>query len=289
MKIYVSQYITIYWIYFGYKHRGRSIAAVSSSTDPDAYEGYGPFVPGIKVIPYNDANALEEVLQQYGDKVCAFMAEPIQGEAGVVIPDDTYLNKVRELCDKYNVLWIADEVQTGLGRCGKDLCVYWNDVKPDLITLGKALSGGTIPISAVLSKSSEVMGVLTPGTHGSTYGGNPLACKIAMEALQVIKDEKLSDNSLKMGNILLDGLKDIYNENSNIVKTVRGRGLFCAMEIYNNDKVNAWDVCIKLKDNGLLAKPTHDNIIRFSPPLIINETQINNALNIIRKTVKLFA
>eukprot|EP00486_Rosalina_sp_Unknown_P010556 CAMPEP_0201578198 /NCGR_PEP_ID=MMETSP0190_2-20130828/24973_1 /ASSEMBLY_ACC=CAM_ASM_000263 /TAXON_ID=37353 /ORGANISM="Rosalina sp." /LENGTH=314 /DNA_ID=CAMNT_0048011119 /DNA_START=419 /DNA_END=1363 /DNA_ORIENTATION=+ len=271
---------------------GRSFGAVSSSTDPDAYTNYGPFMPNFDIIPYNDINALENIFKEKGEYIAAYMCEPIQGEAGVIIPDKNYLKQVRALCDKYKVLWIADEVQTGMGRTGKRLCVDHdfniNDKEnngPDLISLGKALSGGLYPVSAAIAKTDEIMDVLTPGTHGSTYGGNPLGCKVAMTALTVLKEEGMCENSEKMGNILLKALQEFEKEFS-LVRTVRGRGLFCAMEIEPHDDVNAWNVCMKMKDNGLLAKPTHDDIIRFAPPLIINEQQLEECLTIIRNTLK---
>jgi len=221
--------------------------------------------------------------------------EPIQGEAGVVIPDPGYLKEVRSICSKYNVLWIADEVQTGLGRTGKDLCVQHelnipNGEGPDLICLGKALSGGTVPASCVLAKTNEIMDVLTPGTHGSTYGGNPLACRVAITALQVIRDEQLCQRSEELGKIMLKGLRDIQNE-FDIVLATRGRGLFCAMEIVDIEtskfKINAWEVCMKLKEKGLLAKSTHDHIIRFAPPLVITKPQVEQCLEIIRSALKM--
>lgn len=271
---------------------GRSFGAISSSTDPDAYTNYGPFMPNFDIVPYNDINALENIFKEKGEYIAAYMCEPIQGEAGVIIPDNDYLKQVRNLCDKYNILWIADEVQTGMGRTGKRLCVDhdFNINKnenngPDLISLGKALSGGILPVSACIARTNEIMDVLTPGTHGSTYGGNPLACKVAITALNVLKDEKMSENSEKMGNILLKALQEFQRE-FHFLKTVRGKGLFCAMEIEPNYDINAWNICLKLKDNGLLAKPTHDHIIRLSPPLIINESQLEECLNIIRNTLK---
>jgi ornithine--oxo-acid transaminase len=258
---------------------GRSIAAVSSSTDPTAYENYGPFVPGFINIPYDNIERLEQKLKD--PNVCAFMAEPIQGEAGVVVPSDGYLKKVRELCTKYNVLYIADEIQTGLGRTGRRLCVDHENVRPDIVVLGKALSGGVYPISAVLA-DRHIMDVIEPGTHGSTYGGNPLAAKVAIAALNVIEDEKLAENAEKMGKILRKGLNEL---DKNIVLSNRGKGLLNAIEI-NNNRIDAFDLCLKLKENGLLSKPTHDNILRLAPPLIITEAQIYESLDIIRKTLK---
>lgn len=258
---------------------GRSIAAVSASTDPTAYENYGPFVPGFINIPYDNIPRLEEELKD--PNVVAFMAEPIQGEAGVVVPSDGYLTKVRELCTKHNVLFIADEIQTGLGRTGTRLCVDREKVRPDIVVLGKALSGGVYPISAVLA-DHHIMDVIEPGTHGSTYGGNPLAAKVAIAALNVIEEEKLTENAEKMGNILRKGLSEL---DKNIVIGHRGRGLLNAI-IINQERVDAFDLCLKLKENGLLSKPTHDNILRLAPPLVINEAQINESLEIIHKTLK---
>lgn len=271
---------------------GRSFAAVSASTDPSAFTGYGPFMPGFEIVEYNNISQLESLFAEKHSQIAAFMCEPIQGEAGVIIPDDDYLTAVRALCTKYNILWIADEVQTGLGRCGLRLCIDWHFMKnngPDIIALGKALSGGLMPISCVLTKTDEIMDVLTPGTHGSTYGGNPLACKVAMTALQVLDDENMCENSQAMGGILLEGLREIEVE-FDMVSNTRGKGLFCAMEIETNEKMNAnaWDICLGLKNNGLLAKPTHEHIIRLSPPLIINKLQIEESLEIIRTTLKLF-
>jgi len=273
---------------------GRSIAAVSASTDPDSYSNYGPYTPNFEKIEYNNINALENFLSKNHKNTAAFMMEPIQGEAGVIIPDAGYLRDVRSICDKYNILWIADEVQTGLGRTGKELCVQ-HEVNiqkgegPDLISLGKALSGGMLPVSCVLAKTNEIMNVLTPGTHGSTYGGNSLACRVAITSLQVIRDEQLCQRSEELGKLFLKGLKEIQNE-FDIVLATRGRGLFCAMEIADvqtaKHKINAWEVCLKLKEKGLLAKSTHEHIIRFAPPLVITKQQIEQALEIIRQSLK---
>ncbi len=259
---------------------GRTIAAVSSSTDEDSYGNFGPFVPGFSIVPYNDLKSLEEKFQN--KNVCAFMVEPIQGEAGVVVPDEGYLKGVRELCDKYNVLWIADEVQTGIARTGKLFCCQHENVKPDLLILGKALGGGVLPVSCVLG-NDEVMLTLKPGQHGSTFGGNPLACAVAMASLKVVENENLVENATKMGEIFRERLK---NMNFPIFETVRGKGLLNAVVIkpFGNNKT-AYDVCMELKNNGLLAKQTHTHIIRFAPPLIINETQINEAADIIEKTI----
>lgn len=256
---------------------GRSIAAISASTDPSSFKGFGPFVPGFEIIPYNDIPALEKALED--PNVAAFMCEPIQGEAGVVVPDHGYLAKVRELCTKANVLWIADEVQTGIARTGKLLAVDHENVKPDILVLGKALSGGVYPVSAVLS-SSEVILTIKPGEHGSTFGGNPLACAVAMEALRVVKDEKLAKNAEKMGELLRELLSNI---NSKRIKLIRGKGLLNAIDTITMDGVSAWDICMRMKEYGILAKPTHDTIIRLAPPLVINETQIREAASLIEK------
>lgn len=259
---------------------GRTIAAVSSSDDEDSFGGFGPFVPGFHNIPYNDLEALERELQD--PNVAAFMVEPIQGEAGVVVPDERYLTSVSELCKKYNVLLIADEVQTGIGRTGKLLACDYEGVKPDILILGKALSGGVMPVSAVLS-SDEIMLTLKPGQHGSTFGGNPLGCKVAMAALEVIRDEKLTENAFKLGAIFRQGLKDM---NLEVMTTIRGKGLLNGVVIEPFNGHTAYDVCLKLKEKGLLAKQTHDHIIRFAPPLTINEGELSEALGIIESTFK---
>ncbi len=259
---------------------GRTIAAISTSQDEDSYTDFGPFVPGFEIVEYNNIPALEQAFQD--SNVAAFMVEPIQGEAGVIMPSDDYLKQVRGLCTKYNVLWIADEVQTGLGRTGAMLCCDHAQVKPDILILGKALGGGVFPVSAVLA-SNEVMGVLHPGQHGSTFGGNPLACAVAKAALEVLVEESLPQNALEMGELFRKGLKEI---NSPIVKTVRGKGLLNAIDIepFGNGKT-AYDVCIALKSNGLLAKQTHTHTIRFAPPLTINADQIEEALQIINFSI----
>jgi ornithine--oxo-acid transaminase len=261
---------------------GRTLAAISSSTDPDSYTNFGPYLPGYVIVPYDNLSALEEALRD--PNVAGFMFEPIQGEAGVVVPHEGYLQGVRDLCTKYNVLMIADEVQTGLCRTGRMLACDHENVKPDLLVLGKALSGGVLPVSAVLA-SDEVMLTIKPGEHGSTYGGNPLACRVAMEALQVLKDEKLAENSERLGKILRDELAAIP---STRITTVRGKGLLNAIVIEPKDGTTAWDVCLRLKDNGLLAKPTHGDIIRFAPPLVITEEQLRECISIIRKTILSF-
>ena len=258
---------------------GRSLAAISASTDPLSTTGFGPFMPGFDIIPYNDLQALDSYLSKTSN-VVAFMVEPIQGEAGVVVPDSGYLKGVRELCNKYNVLWIADEIQTGIGRTGKMLAVDHENVRPDIVCLGKALSGGVYPVSAVLA-NDEVMLVIKPGEHGSTYGGNPLACKVAIAALKVIQEENLVENSEKMGQILMKELSKLPKE---VVKTVRGKGLLNAIIV--NNKFNALEICHELKKNGLLAKPTHGDKIRLAPPLIITEPQIMESVQIIKKTLE---
>ncbi|KAK5928713.1 hypothetical protein CesoFtcFv8_000322, partial [Champsocephalus esox] len=239
---------------------GRTMAAISSSTDPSSYEGFGPFMPGFEIIPYNNIPELEKALQD--PNVAAFMVEPIQGEAGVVVPDKGYLTAVRELCTKYNVLWIDDEVQTGLARTGRRLAVDHEEVRPDIVVLGKALSGGVYPVSAVLC-DDEIMLTIKPGEHGSTYGGNPVACQVAMAALEVLEEEKLAENSQKMGELLRSELSKLPKD---IVTTVRGKGLLNAVVIKETKNYNAWEVCLRLRDNGLLAKPTHGDIIRLAPP-----------------------
>ncbi|CCD63230.1 putative ornithine aminotransferase, mitochondrial [Caenorhabditis elegans] len=260
---------------------GRSIAAISASTDPDSFARFGPFVPGFKTVPYNNLKAVEDAIKD--KNVAAFMVEPIQGEAGVVLPDPGYLKGVSDLCKKYNVLFITDEVQSGLGRSGKLLAHYHDNVRPDIVVLGKALSGGFYPVSAVLCDDNVMMNI-KPGEHGSTYGGNPLACKVAIAALEILQEEKLVENSAVMGDLLMSKLKTLPKD---IVSTVRGKGLFCAIVI--NKKYDAWKVCLKLKENGLLAKNTHGDIIRFAPPLCINKEQVEQAADIIIKTVTDFA
>jgi len=256
---------------------GRTLAAVSSSTDPSAYSDYGPFCPGFVTVEYNNLEALEDELKD--PNTAAFMVEPIQGEAGVVVPDVGYLKGVRELCTKYNVLWIADEVQTGLCRTGRMLAVDHEEVKPDIIVLGKALSGGVLPVSAVLC-NDEVMLTIKPGEHGSTYGGNPLACKVAKAALEVLVEENLAENADKMGELLRGQLASLP---SSVVRLVRGRGLLNAIQI--QPQFSAWEVCVQLRDRGLLAKPTHGDIIRFAPPLVITEHQMMECVNIIKDTI----
>jgi ornithine--oxo-acid transaminase len=265
---------------------GRTLAAVSSSTDPECSSNYGPFMPGFDVVEYNNVEALEKQLIANGDNTAAFMVEPIQGEAGVVVPDEGYLEQVKALCEKYNCLLICDEVQTGLCRTGKMLASDYSGIKPDVIVLGKALSGGMYPVSAVLA-NDEVMLTIQPGQHGSTYGGNPVAAKVGIAALTVLKEEKLDENAQKMGELFRNGLEDIKKScGSDQIKMVRGKGLLNAMIIEPRNGIEAMDVCLKMADNGLLAKPTHGDIIRFAPPLVINEEQITDALNIIDSSVK---
>ena len=264
---------------------GRTLAAISSSNDPASTTNFGPFMPGYELIPYNNLKALKESLKD--PNVAAFMVEPIQGEAGVVVPDDNYLLDAFNLCKENNVLFIADEVQTGIARTGKMICCDHHGFKPDILILGKALSGGVLPVSAVLS-SNEIMLTIKPGEHGSTYGGNPLGCEVAMAALQVIKDENLCHNSELMGELFRTKLNE-YIKTSKIIKLVRGKGLLNAIVINDNEESErAWNICLKLKENGLLAKPTHGNIIRFAPPLTITKKQIETAVNIIIKTIKDF-
>ena len=264
---------------------GRTLAAVSSSTDPSAFNDYGPYIPGFEIVKYNDLDALEKALQD--PNVAGFMVEPIQGEAGVVVPDEGYLKKAYELCKSKNVLFIADEVQTGISRTGKLFCCQHEGVKPDILILGKALSGGVFPVSAALA-DDEVMLTIKPGEHGSTFGGNPIACKVAMAALKVAVDENLSENAEKLGIIFREELTAFANENS-LVKSVRGKGLLNAVLINDTeDSSTAWDICMKLRDNGLLAKPTQGNIIRFAPPLVITEAQLMDCISIIKNTISEF-
>ncbi len=263
---------------------GRTLAAISSSNDPSSFKGFGPYMPGYELVDYNDLNALENAIKD--PNTAAFMVEPIQGEAGVVVPDNGYLKGVRDLCTKYNVLFIADEVQTGLARTGKMLACDHENVKPDILVLGKALSGGTIPVSAVLA-SNEIMLTIKPGEHGSTYGGNPLACAVAMEALKVLKDESLAENSEKLGIIFRDEMNKL-KQDSDIIITVRGKGLFNAIVIKEKNGKTAWDVCLEFAKEGLLAKPTHGDIIRFAPPLVINKEQLMECVAIIRKVILSF-
>ncbi|MEO0570527.1 MAG: ornithine--oxo-acid transaminase [Bacteroidota bacterium] len=261
---------------------GRTLGAISSSTDPSSTKGFGPFMPGYEIIPYNDLNALKDAVSD--PNVAAFMVEPIQGEAGVFVPDSGYLKAAYAICKEANVLFIADEVQTGIARTGKLLCCDHENVKPDILILGKALSGGVFPVSAILT-NHKVMLTIRPGEHGSTFGGNPLACKVAMAALEVVKEEGLAENANKLGDIFRKEMEKLIQE-TDLVRLVRGKGLLNAIVINDTeDSSTAWDICVALKENGLLAKPTHGNIIRFAPPLVMTEEQLHECVGIIRKTV----
>jgi ornithine--oxo-acid transaminase len=261
---------------------GRTLAAISSSTDPLSRVGFGPYMPGFELVPYNDLPALEKALQD--PNVAGFMIEPIQGEAGVNVPDEGYLKKAYDLCQKSNVLLIADEVQTGIARTGKLLACDYEGFKPDILILGKALSGGVLPVSAVLARD-EIMLTIKPGEHGSTYGGNPLACAVAQAALEVITDEHLIENAFELGEIFRARMNQLVSK-SDLVKLVRGKGLLNAIVINDSeDSDTAWKICLKLKEHGLLAKPTHGNIIRFAPPLVITEVQLHDCCDIIEKTM----
>ena len=261
---------------------GRTLSAISSSTDPSSYRKFGPYMPGFDLVDYNDLHALETILQQ--PTVAAFMVEPIQGEAGVLVPNDGYLKGVRQLCTQYNVLFIADEIQTGLCRTGKMLAVDHEDVRPDILVLGKALSGGVLPVSAVLA-DDEIMLNIGPGEHGSTYGGNPLACAVAMEALQVLQDENMAENATAMGELFRSSLAE---KQLPLVRNIRGKGLMNAIEIDHPNPEAAWEICLKLKENGMLAKPTHGDKIRFAPPLTIGRADILNAVDKIEKSFHRF-
>ncbi len=261
---------------------GRTITIISMSSDPDAYNHYGPFTPGFVHIPFNDTIKLEEELKK--PNVAGFLVEPIQAEAGVFVPDDGYLRKAANLCKKYNVLFVADEVQTGLGRTGKMLACDHENVRPDILVLGKALSGGVYPVSCVLA-DNEIMLTIKPGEHGSTYGGNPIAAKVAMAALDVILEENLVENSNRMGEMFRREMKSV---DSKMIEIVRGKGLLNAIAVKPNNGKTAWDVCLRLKENGLIAKPTHEHIIRFTPPLIITEPELMQAIEIIKKTFREF-
>ena len=259
---------------------GRTITIVTLSNDPSSYAGFGPFTPGFVRIPYDDIPALEEALKD--PNVAGFLLEPIQGEAGVYVPHEGYLKKAYDLCKAHNVLFMADEVQTGIARTGRMLACDHEGVRPDVLILGKAISGGLMPVSCVLA-DDEIMLTIKPGEHGSTYGGNPIAAKVSMAALQVIKDEKLEENAERLGKIFRERMKAIK---SDMVELVRGKGLLNAVVITPKNGKTAWDVCLKLRDNGLLAKPTHEHIIRFAPPLVINEEQLIEAIGISEKTLK---
>ncbi len=261
---------------------GRTITIVSMSTDPDSYGGFGPFTPGFIKIPYNDLNALAEALKD--ETVAGFLVEPIQGEAGVFVPDEGYLSKAAAMCKEKNVLFIADEVQTGIARTGKLLACDHENVRPDILILGKALSGGVYPVSAVLA-DDEIMLCIKPGEHGSTFGGNPVAAQVAMEALKVVTDEKLAERAEYLGNIFREELKAVKSE---MIALVRGKGLLNAVVIRPKNGKEAWDVCVKMKENGVLAKPTHGDIIRFAPPLVITEEELREAIERIKKSILFF-
>lgn len=263
---------------------GRTISIISMSTDPDSYGQFGPFTPGFVKIPYNDSAALEQTLEKLGDKVAGFLVEPIQGEAGVYVPNDGYLKKCYELCKKHNVLFIADEVQTGIARTGKMLACDHEGVKPDILILGKALSGGVIPVSAVLA-NDEIMLTIKPGEHGSTFGGFCLAGKVAMAALQVVKDEKLEEKAEELGKIFRE---EMLKVKSDMIELVRGKGLLNAIVIKPKNGKEAWDVCLKMKELGVLAKPTHQHIIRFAPPLVITKEQLLEAIELIKQAILSF-
>ena len=255
---------------------GRTITIVSMSTDPSSYGGFGPFTEGFVKIPYNDVSALEKVIVD--PDIVGFLLEPIQGEAGVVVPDDGYLKACYDICKRHNVLFIADEIQSGIGRSGRLLACDWEGVKPDILVLGKALSGGVTPVSAVFA-NDDIMLTIKPGEHGSTYGGNPLACAVGMAALDVVRDEKLAENADHMGKIFRSEVAKI---NHKMIKKVRGKGLLNAVVTEPSGNIKAWDICVMLKEKGLLAKPTHEHIIRFTPPLIINEAQMHKSIGIIK-------
>lgn len=266
---------------------GRTTTIVSFSNDPDANQNYGPFTPGFIKIPYNDINALEEVLNGEADNIAAFLVEPIQGEAGVYVPDSGFLKAASELCKKHNVLFIADEVQTGIARTGKLIACHHEDVQPDILILGKALSGGMYPVSAVLA-DNEIMNVIKPGQHGSTFGGNPIACAVAVAALDVVQEEKLSERAEELGKLFRSEIEKVI-EKTNLITKVRGKGLPNAILINDTpESSTAWNICLKLKENGLLAKPTHGNIIRLAPPLVITEEQLLDCVKIIEKTILSF-
>lgn len=264
---------------------GRTLAAISSSDDPSSYSGFGPFMPGFERIAYNSIEALETALSH--PDVAAFMVEPIQGEAGVIVPDEGYLSEIRRLCTKNHVLWIADEIQTGLCRTGKMLACDHEQVKPDILILGKALSGGTLPVSAVLA-SHEIMLTIKPGEHGSTYGGNPLACAVASEALRVLIDERLDINAHERGIQLRSGLQQLQHRFS-FIKEIRGKGLLNAIEIDETSGIKAWDICLSLAQHGILAKPTHGHIIRFAPPLVITENEMDTCLHRMEQSLLTYA
>ena len=258
---------------------GRTITIVTMSSDPDSYSQYGPFTPGFIQIPYNDTEALAKVLDEKADRICAMLVEPIQGEAGVYVPDNGYIKKCYDLCHAHNVLFVADEVQTGIGRTGKMFACDHEGVRPDMITIGKALSGGTLPVSAVLA-DDEIMLTILPGEHGSTFGGFPLAAKVAVAALEVIRDEHLTENAARLGEIFRE---EVMKINSRFIKSVRGKGLLNAVITEPQDGIEAWDICLKMAEKGLLAKPTHRHIIRFAPPLVITEAELREGIAIIKE------
>jgi ornithine--oxo-acid transaminase len=263
---------------------GRTTTIVSFSNDPDANQNYGPFTPGFIKIPYNDLEALEEVLNREAENIAAFLVEPIQGEAGVYVPNDGFLKNASELCKKHNILFIADEVQTGIARTGRLIACHHEDVQPDILILGKALSGGMYPVSAVLA-DNEIMNVIKPGQHGSTFGGNPIACAVAVAALDVVEEEKLSERAEELGKLFRSEVEKII-EKTDLITKVRGKGLLNAILINDTpESSTAWNLCLKLKENGLLAKPTHGNIIRLAPPLVITEEQLLDCVKIIEKTI----
>ena len=262
---------------------GRTSAVISFSSDPSSFKGFGPFMPGFEIIAFNNIVAVEKAFQD--KNVAAILLEPIQGEAGVVVPDEGYLKAVKSLCEEYNILFIADEIQTGLARTGKMLACDHEEVRPDILILGKALSGGTLPISAVLC-DDEIMLNIRPGEHGSTYGGNPLACAVAITSLQVLKDEKMAENATEMGHLLREELVKL---NSHVIATIRGKGLLNAIVINHSNPDAAWEFCMELKENGLLAKPTHGDKIRFAPPLTINKEQILECVDIIHRSLKILS
>lgn len=265
---------------------GRTTTVISFSNDQDARKNFGPYTPGFIKVPYDNLEALEEAFKK-NDNIAGFLVEPIQGEAGVYVPSEGFLSGAKELCEKYNVLLLADEVQTGIARTGKLLACQHEDVRPDILILGKALSGGVYPVSAVLA-DNNIMEVIQPGQHGSTFGGNPVACAVAMAALEVVREEQLAENAEKLGNLFRQKLND-YIRSSSIVEMVRGKGLLNAIVINDSpESSTAWDICLRLRDNGLLAKPTHGNIIRFAPPLVMNQDQLQECLDIIIKTLKEF-
>lgn len=265
---------------------GRTTGIISFSTDPDSTRGFGPYMPGYKVIPYNNLEALEEALQN--PHVCGFLVEPIQGEAGVVVPDAGYLATAKALCQKYHVLLLADEIQTGIGRTGQRLASCYESVHPDILILGKALSGGVLPVSAVLA-ADEIMLCIKPGEHGSTFGGNPLACAVAVAALEVVREENLAENARMLGEVFRHRMETLRAKYPHLVSLVRGKGLLNVVVINPTpDGRTAWDVCVALKENGLLAKPTHGDIIRFAPPLVITEEQLHECCDIISKTISEF-